>query len=70
MVKRALKFAIPFSLGMTLGSISIRYIFPKLYNETFKPTLLVTFVYFCIAYIASFLVILFIEWVRSKIVRK
>ena len=70
MVKRALKFAIPLSLGMTLGSISLRYIFPQLYNETFKPTLIVTFIYFCISYIASFLVVLLIEWVRSKIVRK
>ncbi|HHV17918.1 MAG TPA: hypothetical protein GXZ27_03575 [Thermoanaerobacterales bacterium] len=67
MLKRALKFAIGPSVGITLGGVIIpRIMFPNLYNETYPPILLQASLYFAIGYIASFLVSLFIEWVNSK----
>jgi hypothetical protein len=67
MLKRALKFAIGPSVGITLGGIIIpRIIFPNLYNETYPPILLQACFYFVVGYIVSFLVSLLIEWIKSK----
>lgn len=67
MLKRALKFAIGPSVGITLGGIIIpRIIFPNLYNETYPPILFQACFYFVVGYIVSFLVSLLIEWIKSK----
>lgn len=67
MLKRALKFAIGPSIGVTLGGIIIpRIMSPNLYNETYPPILVQAALYFIIAYIISFLVSFFIEWTKSK----
>jgi hypothetical protein len=71
MLKRALKFAIGPSVGITLGGIIIpRDMFPNLYNETYPPILLQAGLYFAVGYIASFLVSLPIEWIKSKVESK
>ena len=65
MFKRALKFAIGPSIGITLGGIIIpRIMFPNLYNETYPPILVQAGLYFVVGYIVSFLVSLFIEWIK------
>jgi putative flippase GtrA len=67
MLKRALKFAIGPSVGITLGGIIIpRIMFPNLYNETYPPILLQAGIYFVVGYIVSFLVSLLIEWIKLK----
>ncbi len=67
MLKRALKFAIGPSLGITLGSVIIpRIIFPHLYNKTYPPILLQAGLNFVVIYIASSLVSLLIEWIKSR----
>ena len=67
MLKRALKFAIGPSVGITLGGIIIpRIMFPNLYNETYPPILLQAGLYFVVGYIVSFLVSLLIEWIKLK----
>ena len=67
MLKRALKFAIGPSVGITLGGVIIpRIMFPNLYNETYPPILLQAGLYFAVGYIVSFLVSMFIEWIKSK----
>ena len=65
-VKRALKNAFIFSLGMILGSQILRYIRPELYNNESQPTLVVLVIMFIMFYILSFLVILLYQWIRSK----
>ncbi len=71
MLKRALKFAIGPSIGITLGGVIIpRIMFSKLYNETYPPILVQAGLYLAVGYIVSFLVSLFIEWVKSKFVSK
>lgn len=68
MLKRALKFAVGPSIGITLGGIIIpRIMFSNLYNETYPPILVQASMYLIVGYIAAFLVYLFIEWVKSKI---
>lgn len=67
MLKRALKFAIGPSVGITLGGVIIpRIMFPNLYNETYPPILLQAGIYFVVGYIVSFLVSLLIEWIKLK----
>ena len=67
MLKRALKFAIGPRVGITLGGEIIpRIMFPNLYNETYPPILLQAGLYFAVGYIVSFLVSMFIEWIKSK----
>lgn len=67
MFKRALKFAIGPSIGITLGGIIIpRIMFPNLYNETYPPILVQAGLYFVVGYIVSLLVSLLIEWIKSK----
>jgi O-antigen/teichoic acid export membrane protein len=67
MFRRALKFAIGPSIGITLGGIIIpRIMFPNLYNETYPSILVHAVLYFAVGYIVSFLVALLIEWVKSK----
>lgn len=71
MVKRALKFAIGPSIGITIGSIIIpRIMFSNLYNETYPPILVQACLYFVVGYIVCFLVSLFIEWIKSKVKSK
>lgn len=68
MLKRAFKFAIGPSLGITLGGIIItRIMFSNLYNETYPPILVQAGLYFVVGYIICFLVSLFIEWIKSKL---
>lgn len=67
MLKRALKFAIGPSVGITLGGIiTPRIVFTNLYNETYPPILLQAGLYFAVGYIVSFLVSLLIEWIKLK----
>ncbi|TGE37353.1 hypothetical protein E4K67_16065 [Desulfosporosinus fructosivorans] len=71
MLKRALKFAIGPSIGITIGGIIIpRIMFSSLYNETYPSIPLHASLYFVVGYILSFLVFLLIEWVKSKIKSK
>lgn len=71
MLKRALKFAIGPSLGITIGSIIIpRIMFSNLYNETYPPILEQVGLYFVVGYIVSFLVFLLIEWIKLKVKSK
>jgi len=68
MLKRALKFAIGPSIGITIGGIIIpRFMFSNQYNETYPSISLHASLYFVVGYIVSFLVYLLIEWVKSKI---
>ncbi|EHQ91023.1 hypothetical protein DesyoDRAFT_4055 [Desulfosporosinus youngiae DSM 17734] len=68
MFKRALKFAIGPSIGITIGGILIpRIMFSNLYNETYPSILLHASLYFVVGYIVSLLVFLLIEWVKPKI---
>ena len=69
-VKRALKYSFPFSIGMLIGSLSLRYIRPELYKNESQPTFLVLFVMFIMFYILSFLVILLYQWIRSNFAKK
>lgn len=67
MLKRALKFAIGPSIGVTIGGIIIpRIIFSNLYNATYPPIIVHAGLYFISGYIVSFLVFLLIEWVKLK----
>ncbi|WP_312833209.1 hypothetical protein [Sedimentibacter saalensis] len=67
MLKRALKFAIGPSIGVTIGGIIIpRIIFSNLYNATYPPIIVHAGLYFIAGYIVSFLVFLLIEWVKLK----
>lgn len=71
MLKRALKFAIGPSVGITIGGIIIpRIMFSNLYNETYPPILVQACLYFVVGYAVSFLVSLLIEWVKSKVESK
>jgi len=68
MLKRALKFAIGPSVGITIGGIIIpRIMFSNLYNETYPPILVQAGLYFVAGYIVSFLVSLLIEWIKLKL---
>ncbi len=67
MLKRALKFAIGPSIGITIGGIIIpRIMFSNLYNKTYPPIIVHAGLYFIVGYIVSFLVSLLIEWVKLK----
>jgi uncharacterized membrane protein len=67
MLKRALKFAIGPSIGITIGGIIIpRIMLSYLYNETYPPIIVQAGLYFIVGYIVSFLVSLLIEWVKLK----
>lgn len=67
MFKRSLKFAIVPSLGVTIGGVIIpRIVFSNLYTETYPPIFVHTGLYFVVGYITSFLISLFIEWIKSK----
>ena len=71
MLRRALKFAIGPSIGITIAGLVIPWIaYSERYNETYPPILLHAGVYFIIGYIVSFLVCLLIEWGKSKYVSK
>lgn len=71
MFKRALKFAIAPSVGITIGGIIIpRIMFSNLYNETYPPIFVQAGLYFVVGYIVSFLVSLLIEWIKSKVESK
>lgn len=67
MIKKSLKSAIWVALGVTFGSVILpRLMSPQLYNETYPSLLLQAFAGFCAGYVASFLVYLLIEYVKSK----
>lgn len=66
MLKRALKFAIGPSIGITIGIIIARIMFANLYNETYPSIPLHASLYFVVGYTVSFLVFLFIEWIKLK----
>jgi putative flippase GtrA len=67
MLKRALKFAIWPSVGVTIGLIIIpRIMFSNLYNETFPPIFVQACLNFIVGYIVSFLLFLLIEWIKLK----
>lgn len=71
MLKRALKFAIGPSVGITIGGIIIpRIMFSNLYNETYPSIPVQACLYFVVGYAVSFLVSLLIEWVESKMESK
>lgn len=69
MVKRSLKTAIGVSIGITIGGVIIPklFLFPDLYNETFTSIFAHSIIYFGSSYSVSFLIFLFIEWIRSKL---
>ncbi len=68
MIRRALKFAIGPSIGITLGGILIpRIMFSNLYNDTYPPIIEQAILYLVVGYLVSFLVFLFIEWLKSKV---
>lgn len=61
MLRRALKFAIGPSVGITLGGLIIpRIVFPNQYNETYPPILEYAGLYFVVGYMVSFLVSLYL----------
>ena len=66
MIKRALITAIGPSVGLVVGNIFFRIRFPQLYNETWPSIFLQACMYLITGYIVSFLVILLIEWVKTK----
>lgn len=71
MLKRAYKFAIGPSIGITIGGIIIpRIMFSSLYNETYPPIFVQAGQYFVVGYIVCFLVSLFIEWIKLKLESK
>jgi len=71
MIKRALKFAIGPSVGITIGGVIIpRIIFSNLYNKTYPPIFVQASFYFVVGYIVSFLVYLIIEWFKLKMKSK
>lgn len=68
MLKRAVKFAIGPSAGITIGGVIIpRIMFSNLYNETYPPIFVQAGLYFVVGYIVSFLVSLLIEWIKLKV---
>lgn len=71
MFRRALKFAIGPSVGITIGGVIIpRIMFSNLYNETYPPIFVQAGLYFVVGYIVSFLVSLLIEWMKLKLENK
>jgi hypothetical protein len=69
MLKKALKFAIGPSVGVTIGLIIIpRIMFSNLYNET--NIFVQASLCFIVGYIVSFLVFLLIEWIKLKVKKR
>lgn len=68
MIKRSLKAAIGVSIGIVIGGVIIPrlFLFPYLYNETFPSIFMHSIIYFGGSYIVSFLIFLFIEWIKLK----
>ena len=66
MVKRALKFAIGPSVGIVVGNLLFRITNQHLFNETWPPILTQSLLYLVVGYAGSFVVILLIEWIKSK----
>jgi len=67
MIKRALQNAIGPSVGVVIGSLTFRIANSHLYDETWPSLFTQTALYLFVGYIACFLVILAIEWIKSKI---
>ena len=67
MIKRALIIAIGPSVGLVVGNIFFRVRFPQLYNETWPSIFSQALLYLVTGYIVSFLVVLLIEWIKTKI---
>lgn len=67
MLKRALKFAVGPSIGVTIGGIIIpRIVFSNIYNKTYPPIFVQAGLYLVAGYIVSFLVSMIIEWIKLK----
>jgi hypothetical protein len=67
MIKKSLKSAIGVSIGVTIGGCVLpRIFFSNLHNDTWPPIWQQAVLYFVIGYVASFLVYLVINWIKSK----
>jgi len=68
MLKRALKFAIGPGIGIAVGGTLFRITNQHLYNETWPPILIQAILYLLVGYVECFVVIMLIEWIKSKLV--
>jgi hypothetical protein len=67
MIRKALRFAIGPSIGVVAGSFVFRLTNRSLYGESWPPMLAQVALYLILSYAACFLVILLIEWIKSKL---
>jgi len=67
-VKKIILLAAAIGFGNALGGVVIpRLVRPYLYNETYPSVFLQAFLSFVIGFAVSFLIYIFLSWIKSKL---